>query len=60
MTSKLPLGMIPKDAKAPFVRRTLPNVPLFAVPFAGTTKLLKDWSKCAKTSPSTPLSDWTN
>lgn len=42
LTSRRPSGMIPSDSNAPFVRSTFPNVPLFAVPFAGTTKLLKD------------------
>ena len=43
--SRYPKGMIPNDASAPFVRRTLPKVPLFAVPLAGTTKLSNAWSK---------------
>ena len=59
-TSKCPTGMIPSEAKAPFVRSTFPNLPLFAVPFAGTVKPVKDWSKWAYVSPLTPESACTN
>ena len=44
-TSRCPTGIIPSEIKAPFVRSTLPNIPLFAAPFAGTVKPVKDWSK---------------
>ena len=37
-TSRCPTGMISSEIRAPFVRSTLPNCPLFAVPFAGTVK----------------------
>lgn len=37
--SSSPSGMIGSDARAPFVSRTFPNVPLFALPWAGMTKL---------------------
>lgn len=58
--SRWPTGMIPSEIKAPSVRSTLPNLPLFATPFAGTVKSVKDWSKWAYVSPSTPASACTN
>jgi hypothetical protein len=41
-TSRCPTGIIPSEIKALFVRSTLPNLPLFAVPFAGMVKPVKD------------------
>ena len=42
------------------MRATLPNFPLFAAPFAGMAKLVKDWPKWAYISPPTPASACAN